>query len=118
NMGTTCVSAHFVESAGAAKAIVAHAGDSRVYHLREGKLRRITIDHSLVEEYLRQGKISEEEARTFPQKNIILRALGQQRGAAVAGAANGRWTTNVVPVSRSERTSTRPPCAATICRTM
>jgi protein phosphatase len=58
---------------------VAHAGDSRVYQLREGKLRRITIDHSLVEEYLRQGKITEEEARTFPQKNIILRALGQQR---------------------------------------
>ena len=46
--------------------------------LREGRLRRITIDHSLVEEYLRQGKITEEEARTFPQKNIILRALGQQ----------------------------------------
>jgi protein phosphatase len=83
NMGTTCVSAHFVESAGAAKAIVAHAGDSRVYQLREGKLRRITIDHSLVEEYLRQGKITEEEARTFPQKNIILRALGQQRDVEV-----------------------------------
>ena len=79
NMGTTCVSAHFVERDGGALAIVAHAGDSRVYQLRDGKLRRITIDHSLVEEYLRQRKITEEEARTFPQKNIILRALGQQR---------------------------------------
>jgi PPM family protein phosphatase len=79
NMGTTCVTAHLVEHAGAPRAIVAHAGDSRVYLLREGKLRRITIDHSLVEEYLRQGKITEEEAKTFPQKNIILRALGQQR---------------------------------------
>ncbi|HEX9605057.1 MAG TPA: Stp1/IreP family PP2C-type Ser/Thr phosphatase [Myxococcales bacterium] len=79
NMGTTCVSAHFVERDGGARAIVAHAGDSRVYQLRDGKLRRITIDHSLVEEYLRQRKITEEEARTFPQKNIILRALGQQR---------------------------------------
>ncbi len=79
NMGTTCVSAHLVERGGVAKALVAHAGDSRVYHLREAKLRRITIDHSLVEEYLRQGKITEEEAKTFPQKNIILRALGQQR---------------------------------------
>ncbi len=78
NMGTTCVSAHFVERDGGARAIVAHAGDSRVYQLREGRLRRITIDHSLVEEYLRLGKITEEEARSFPQKNIILRALGQQ----------------------------------------
>jgi len=79
NMGTTCASALFVERDGAAKAIVAHAGDSRAYLLRDGKLRRVTIDHSLVEEYLRQGKITEEEAKSFPQKNIILRALGQQR---------------------------------------
>ena len=78
NMGTTCVSAHLVEREGRAKAIVAHAGDSRAYQLRDRQLRRITIDHSLVEEYLRQGKITEEQARTFPQKNIILRALGQQ----------------------------------------
>jgi protein phosphatase len=79
NMGTTCVAAYFVEHGSAARAIVAHAGDSRVYLLRDGRLRRITIDHSLVEEYLRQGKITEEEARSFPQRNIILRALGQQR---------------------------------------
>jgi protein phosphatase len=79
NMGTTCVAACFVEHGSAARAIVAHAGDSRVYLLRDGRLRRITIDHSLVEEYLRQGKITEEEARSFPQRNIILRALGQQR---------------------------------------
>jgi protein phosphatase len=79
NMGTTCVAAYFVEHGSAARAIVAHAGDSRVYLLRDGTLRRITIDHSLVEEYLRQGKITEEEARSFPQRNIILRALGQQR---------------------------------------
>ena len=78
-MGTTCVSALLVDGDGRPRAIVAHAGDSRAYLLRDGKLRRITIDHSLVEEYLRQGKITEEEARTFPQKNIILRALGQQR---------------------------------------
>jgi protein phosphatase len=79
NMGTTCVSLHFVEKAGTAKALVAHAGDSRVYLFRDNKLKRITIDHSLVEEYVRMGKITEEEAKSFPQKNIILRALGQQR---------------------------------------
>ena len=80
NMGTTAVAVHFVERNGAgAKALVAHVGDSRVYLYRAPKLTRITIDHSLVEEYLRLGKITEEEAKNFPQKNIILRALGQQR---------------------------------------
>src|SRR5207237_3179357 len=83
NMGTTCVSAHFVERDGVVRALVAHTGDSRVYLLREGKLRRITIDHSLVEEYLRQGKITEEEAKTFPQKNIIVRAMAQVRQVEV-----------------------------------
>jgi serine/threonine protein phosphatase PrpC len=83
NMGTTCVSLHFVERAAATKAFVAHTGDSRVYLFRENKLRRVTIDHSLVEEYLRLGKITEEEAKSFPQKNIILRALGQQRQVEV-----------------------------------
>jgi protein phosphatase len=80
NMGTTAVLIHFVERNGSvAKALVAHVGDSRVYLFREGQLQRITIDHSLVEEYLRLGKITAEEAKSFPQKNIILRALGQQK---------------------------------------
>jgi len=80
NMGTTAVMVHFVERNGAgARALVAHVGDSRVYLFRNGQLQRITIDHSLVEEYLRMGKITQEEAKNFPQKNIILRALGQQK---------------------------------------
>ena len=83
NMGTTCVSLHFVERGGEPRAYVAHTGDSRVYLFRDGKLKRITVDHSLVEEYLRLGKITEEEAKNFPQKNIILRALGQQRQVEV-----------------------------------
>jgi protein phosphatase len=77
NMGTTCVSAHFVDRADGAFALVAHTGDSRVYRFRGGKLDRVTIDHSLVEEYLRTGRITEEEAKNFPNKNVILRALGQ-----------------------------------------
>ena len=80
NMGTTAVMVHFVERNGTGpKALVAHVGDSRVYLFRQGQLQRITIDHSLVEEYLRMGKITQEEAKNFPQKNIILRALGQQK---------------------------------------
>jgi PPM family protein phosphatase len=80
NMGTTAVMVHFVERNGSGpKAVVAHVGDSRVYLFRGGRLQRVTIDHSLVEEYLRLGKITAEEAKNFPQKNIILRALGQQK---------------------------------------
>ena len=80
NMGTTAVMVHFVDRSDAGpRALVAHVGDSRVYLFRDGKLQRITIDHSLVEEYLRLGKITQEEAKNFPQKNIILRALGQQK---------------------------------------
>lgn len=74
-MGTTFVGMCFSEEG---KAIVAHAGDSRGYLFRGGEIKRITIDHSLVEEYIRMGRLTEEEARNFPQKNIILRALGQQ----------------------------------------
>jgi protein phosphatase len=84
NMGTTAVMVHFVERGGAGpRALVAHVGDSRVYLFRSGALQRITIDHSLVEEYLRLGKITEEEAKSFPQKNVILRALGQQKQVEV-----------------------------------
>lgn len=74
-MGTTFVGMSFTDEG---KAIVAHAGDSRAYLFRKGELKRITIDHSLVEEYVRMGRLTEEEAKNFPQKNIILRALGQQ----------------------------------------
>ena len=83
NMGTTCVSALFVERNGQVKAYVAHTGDSRAYLFRDNKLKRITVDHSLVEEYLRRGEITPEQAKNFPQKNIILRALGQQRQVEV-----------------------------------
>jgi serine/threonine protein phosphatase PrpC len=74
-MGTTFVALSFVPDG---RVVVAHAGDSRAYRLRSGRLERLTADHSLVEEYLRSGRITPEEAERFPQKNIILRALGQQ----------------------------------------
>src|SRR3954471_31269 len=84
NMGTTAVMVHFVERGSAGpRALVAHVGDSRVYLFRANQLQRITIDHSLVEEYLRLGKITAEEAKNFPQKNFILRALGQQKNVDV-----------------------------------
>ena len=57
-------------------AYIAHVGDSRIYRLREGELEQITQDHSLVEELIRAGVITREEARTHPRRNVITRALG------------------------------------------
>jgi protein phosphatase len=51
-------------------------GDSRIYLLRDGELSRLTIDHSLVEELVREGSITPEEARTHPKRNVVTRALG------------------------------------------
>ena len=57
-------------------AYIAHVGDSRIYRLLEGSLTQITQDHSLVEELVRAGLITREQARTHPRRNIITRALG------------------------------------------
>ncbi|GAB3932308.1 protein phosphatase 2C domain-containing protein [Larkinella terrae] len=58
-----------------AGASVAHIGDSRVYHLRNGKVIWRTEDHSLVNQLLKAGVISREEAREHPQRNVIERAI-------------------------------------------
>jgi protein phosphatase len=74
-MGTTFVG---LLMGAADRAVVAHAGDSRAYVFRGGALQRLTQDHSLVEELARLGRITEEQARNSPARNVILRALGQQ----------------------------------------
>ena len=53
-----------------------HAGDSRAYLIRDGKLTQLTHDHSYVQELVDCGTITEEEAEHHPQKNIITKALG------------------------------------------
>ncbi|MEW5763138.1 MAG: Stp1/IreP family PP2C-type Ser/Thr phosphatase [Bacillota bacterium] len=55
---------------------VAHVGDSRVYLLRDDCIKQLTEDHSLVQELVRQGKISSEDAAEHPYRNVISRALG------------------------------------------
>jgi protein phosphatase len=57
---------------------IGHVGDSRVYRFRDGELERLTQDHSLVEEFVRQGKLTPEEAENHPQRSIITRALGPE----------------------------------------
>jgi serine/threonine protein phosphatase PrpC len=55
-----------------------HVGDSRAYLLRDGELRQLTRDHSLVEELRRRGQLTTEEAEEHPQRSVITRALGPE----------------------------------------
>src|SRR5258708_39868800 len=55
---------------------IGHVGDSRAYLVRDGKLEQLTEDHSLVNELMKSGKLSPEEAETHPQRSVITRALG------------------------------------------
>lgn len=57
---------------------VLNVGDSRCYRLRKGRLEQLTLDHSLVEEQVRMGRMSESEALRSPLRNVITRALGTQ----------------------------------------
>jgi len=71
-MGTTIVAVTFHDH----HLTVAHVGDSRMYRFRGDALTQITEDHSMVQELLRRGLITPEEARTSANKNLVTRALG------------------------------------------
>jgi protein phosphatase len=73
-MGTTLTAVYVGER----EISIAHVGDSRAYRLREGVLERLTEDHSLVDELLRQGRLTPEEAVEHPQRSVITRALGPE----------------------------------------
>ena len=73
--------------------LVGHVGDSRAYLLRDGELRQLTTDHSLVEELVREGRLTEQEAAVHPQRSIITRALGVEgdgRGRRLLRSARSR----------------------------
>jgi serine/threonine protein phosphatase PrpC len=72
-MGTTVTAALVAENG---VVTFAHVGDSRAYLLRDGALQRLSEDHSLVHELMRQGELSEAEAEHHPQRSVITRALG------------------------------------------
>ncbi len=71
-MGTTLTAAYV----GPQDVVIVHVGDSRAYRLRDGELMRLTDDHSLVDELLREGRLTPEEAEEHPQRSVITRALG------------------------------------------
>jgi protein phosphatase len=78
-MGTTVTAAYVGED----KVTVAHVGDSRCYLVRDGDLRRLTDDHSLVGDLVRLGKLTEEQAESHPQRSVITRALGPEPNVQV-----------------------------------
>jgi serine/threonine protein phosphatase Stp1 len=66
------------------------AGDSRVYRLRDGTLDQLTRDHSLVQELVDEGRITEAEADVHPQRNVITRAIGGGEEAPSLDKMTGR----------------------------
>lgn len=71
-MGCTAELIVFIEN----RFVIGHMGDSRTYQLRNGQLKQLTKDHSLVQEQLDQGLISDPQAAVHSMRNVILRAVG------------------------------------------
>ena len=74
-MGTTLVLAAF----GPRRVVVGHIGDSRCYRLQGGRLEQLTRDHSMLQEQLDAGLITERQAARSPHRNLVTRALGVER---------------------------------------
>jgi len=75
-MGTTIVAAIFY----ADRITAAHVGDSRMYRLRDDNLSHVTEDHSLIQEQVRRGLLTADDARNSSIKNLVTRALGVESG--------------------------------------
>ncbi|XZG70938.1 Stp1/IreP family PP2C-type Ser/Thr phosphatase [Chitinibacteraceae bacterium HSL-7] len=81
-MGTTLVAVQFHDNA----VTVAHVGDSRLYRLRDGALVPLTRDHSLLQEQIDSGLLTEEEARYSANRNLVTRAVGIDAGVEISVA--------------------------------
>lgn len=73
-MGTTAV----IALVHGGTAVIAHVGDSRAYLVENGKMTQLTRDHSVVQSLIESGKITPEDAKVHPRKNVITRALGAE----------------------------------------
>ena len=73
-MGTTLVAAYVKE----ADAYIVNVGDSRCYYISQDEVSQLTEDHSVVALMVARGQITEEEARTHPNRNLITRAVGTE----------------------------------------
>ncbi len=123
--GTTVVAALLVEDDGAPAWLLANLGDSRIYRVADGVLEQVSTDHSVVQELIDSGKITEEQAAGHPERHVITRALGGPRlenapttscspcsrpnGCCSAPTASADWSTT----RRSPPSSPRAPTRAT-----
>ncbi|HEY5024642.1 MAG TPA: Stp1/IreP family PP2C-type Ser/Thr phosphatase [Acidimicrobiales bacterium] len=82
-MGTTMIAAALVATDEGDRLVLANVGDSRAYRLHGGDLVQLTTDHSVAEELVARGELSEEEAAVHPHRHILTRALGVQPEVAV-----------------------------------
>ncbi|MEZ4379975.1 MAG: Stp1/IreP family PP2C-type Ser/Thr phosphatase [Nannocystaceae bacterium] len=78
-MGCTVDAAYFTQG----RFYVGHVGDSRVYRIRDQRMQMLTEDHSLANDYMRMREMTPEEMHNFPQKNVVVRALGLAEQVAV-----------------------------------
>lgn len=78
-MGTTCVAMLVFGR----KGVIGHVGDSRIYLARSGRVHQLTEDHSLVEEHVKRGLMTREEAERSEIRNVITRAVGLQSSVQV-----------------------------------
>ena len=78
-MGTTLTLLWFAGDA----VHIGHVGDSRAYRLRDGQLKQITADHSVVAELVRGGMLTPEQAASHPMRNVITRAVGTEEGVEI-----------------------------------
>lgn len=72
NMGTTIEVLVIYNN----KLFIGHIGDSRIYRIRKNIIRKLTVDHSYVQELVNDGTITKEEAKNHPKKNMLMKALG------------------------------------------
>jgi serine/threonine protein phosphatase PrpC len=79
NMGTTITTALVLHD----RAFIANVGDSRIYWIENGSIRRITTDHSLVQKLVSLGRLTEEEARKHPKSNVLYRTIGSDELVSV-----------------------------------
>ncbi|HEX9508976.1 MAG TPA: protein phosphatase 2C domain-containing protein [Puia sp.] len=89
NMATTFSLLIFLNE----KAFISWCGDSRVYHIRKGEILFKTDDHSLVSSLVKSGEITQEEAQTHPQKNMLLKAVNADEADP---EADGHWIDEVL----------------------
>ncbi len=98
--GTTAVVALLVDSVSGPVWLLANVGDSRIYRFNDGELEQVSVDHSLVQELVDAGEITEAAAAVHPSRNVITRALG---GSALPGGVSGEADYFLLPLAAAER---------------